>query len=142
MNDLYLYRAVRILLECILVATYFGLQERITWPPKVSGCIHQLCVYAAADPGYPIGGETNWTVWAPTYYLAQICRKLLENENKMDREGVSSPKFYYVDSTTGIRKRLFIIFKFLIAISKRSDATSQVTSPIVSRARQQQHSKY
>ena len=78
-------------------------------------------------------GEDQLDSWAPTYYLAQICRKLHENENKMDREGVSSPKFYYVDSTTGIRKRRFIIFKFLIVISKQSDATSQVTSHIVSR---------
>ena len=40
-----------------------------------------------ADPGFPRGGGTNPKGGVPTYYLANFCQKLHENEENLGQTG-------------------------------------------------------
>ena len=43
--------------------------------------------FAVADPGFPRGGGANPKGGAPTYYLANFCQKLHENEEILGQRG-------------------------------------------------------
>ena len=43
--------------------------------------------FAVADPGFPKGGGANPKGGSPTYYLANFCRKLHENEEILGQRG-------------------------------------------------------
>ena len=42
---------------------------------------------SVADPGFPRGGGANPKGGAPTYYLANLCQKMHENEEILGQGG-------------------------------------------------------